>query len=132
MAKGFKTSCPQNLWTSETVSITRFLFALNLSHKRSGGCTVQPPSIPPAPGTVLVLPATERSGLTAAKQLDTAVTTATMDEASKSAWCRANSFYPQQERGKLNRSRPGDLQKGIGRMLVDSKPSSARTHPRAG
>ena len=53
---------------------------------------------------VLALPAGERGGsaLTstsasaAATRFDGVLTTATMDEASKSAWCRAHGIYPQQ------------------------------------
>jgi transposase len=33
---------------------------------------------------------------TAAARLDAVVTTAAMDEAGKSAWCRANGVYPQE------------------------------------
>jgi len=33
---------------------------------------------------------------TAAARLDAVLTTAAMDEASKSAWCRANGVYPQE------------------------------------
>ena len=40
-------------------------------------------------------PARERVW-TAAARLDAVVTTAAMDEASTSAWCRANGVYPQQ------------------------------------
>ena len=49
---------------------------------------------------MLALPAGERGGSastsSAATRLDAVLTTATMDEASKSAWCRANGVYPQQ------------------------------------
>ena len=49
---------------------------------------------------VLALPGGERGGLAstsaAATRFDAVLTTATMDEASKSAWCRANGVYPQQ------------------------------------
>ena len=49
---------------------------------------------------MLALPAGERGGSastsSAATRFDAVLTTATMDEASKSAWCRANGVYPQQ------------------------------------
>ena len=53
---------------------------------------------------MLVLPAGERGGSAlpstsasaAASRFDAVLNTATMDEASKSAWCRANGVYPQQ------------------------------------
>ena len=49
-------------------------------------------------GEVLALPDGERSASAsaAAKRFDAVLSTATMDEASKSAWCRANGVYPQQ------------------------------------
>ena len=40
-------------------------------------------------------PARERAW-TAAARLDAVVTTAALDEAGKSAWCRANGVYPQE------------------------------------
>jgi transposase len=40
-------------------------------------------------------PARERAW-TAAARLEAVLTTAAMDEASKSAWCRANGVYPQE------------------------------------
>jgi hypothetical protein len=40
-------------------------------------------------------PARERAW-TAAARFDAVLTTAAMDEASKSAWCRANGVYPQE------------------------------------
>ena len=49
---------------------------------------------------MLALPAGECGGSAstsaAAARFDAVLTTATMDEASKSAWCRANGVYPQQ------------------------------------
>lgn len=43
----------------------------------------------------LAEPARERVW-TAAARLEAVITTAAMDEAARSAWCRANSVYPQQ------------------------------------
>lgn len=43
----------------------------------------------------LSMPARGRTW-TAATRFDAVLTTATMDEAAKSAWCRANGVYPQE------------------------------------
>ena len=43
----------------------------------------------------LASPARERTW-TAAARFDAVLTTASLDEAGKSAWCRANGVYPQQ------------------------------------
>ena len=45
-------------------------------------------------------PARERAW-TAAARFDAVVTTASLDEAGKSAWCRANGVYPQELAGWL-------------------------------
>ncbi len=44
------------------------------------------------------MPARERAW-TAAARFDAVLSTATMDEASKSAWCRAQGVYPQDLEG---------------------------------
>jgi transposase-like protein len=59
---------------------------------------VQPETLKRWRDEALSMPARERAW-TAAARFDAVLSTATMDEASKSAWCRAQGVYPQDLEG---------------------------------